>query len=227
LLQDARAYDLLGLEQARTVAYPVRADGAPRLSLTDLADHVAAQTRGQLDLVGVALGGIVAQHLIVRHPGRVRSAVLANTTVGVGDRATLAARAEESGRVGLPNLVDPLLQRWFRADTVTADTAGVRYVRELLNTVPTEVYVDTVMAMADHDIAADLRGAPLPVTLVTGADDGVGPGSIDRLHELLPNSRVLSIPGSHMVHLDNPEGFRTVVEQHLGWVTAQPETSAH
>jgi pimeloyl-ACP methyl ester carboxylesterase len=53
---------------------------------------------------------------------------------------------------------------------------------------------------------------------VQAKDDVVGPGSIARIGRLLRNSRMVEIPGSHMVHLDNPDGFRDVIVGHRGWV---------
>lgn len=79
LSQDDHAYDLLGLP-GRTALYPSTGDRAPEpVTLEGIADEIAATITEPVDLVGVALGGIVGQYLLIRHPGLVRSAVLANT----------------------------------------------------------------------------------------------------------------------------------------------------
>jgi len=232
LAQDGRAFDLTGLPgtpglRVRTWVYPGHGGReVRRVSVEEMADELADALAGRgrdadepVDVAGVALGGIVAQHLMVRHPERVRSAVLACTTPGVGDRDALRRRALDTGGAGMEAITPSLLDRWFRGSSVAADSPGVRYMRRTLADADLDGYVATQLAMADHGTEQALPGLDQPVTLLTGADDAVGPGSIEALHRLLRRSRVVPpIPGSHMVHLDNPEGFRDVVLDHLDWV---------
>ncbi len=40
---------------------------------------------------------------------------------------------------------------------------------------------------------------------------------LERLHELFPNSRVEIMPGPHMMHLEQPEGFAAALDRHFVW----------
>lgn len=218
--QDARAWDMVGIRGAYAHTLPGHGGRPPqRMSLPDMADELAADAPpGLLDVVGVALGGIVAQHLIVRHPGRVRSALLASTTARVGDRPALLVRADEAQRRGLGPLTSSLVDRWFSPAEIAAEVAGIGYVQAQLSAMPTAGYADMVRAMAEHDLVADLPRVTAPVTVLTGADDRVGPDSAGELARLLSHHRLRSAPGSHMLHLGNPAGFRAEIGSHLDWV---------
>lgn len=217
MAQDARAYDLSRFPRKQAYVYPGHGDRASQVVTLDALADEAVQGRGEaLDLVGVALGGIVAQHVLVRHPHRVRSAVLANTPAGVSNRSPLIERAEATAASG-PQ-VDELIARWLRPSTIAADGEAVRYLREMLETISWDGLANIQRAMADHDVVAALDGDAHPVTVIIGEDDHVGIGAAERLAALFATHRVRRIPGGHMVHLDNPEGFREMVQEHLEWV---------
>jgi len=220
LAQDDHAYDLVGMP-SRTALYPGTGTRPPEpVTLWGIADEIAATLAEPVDIAGVALGGIIGQYLLIRHPDLVRSALLANTPSSVGDPTQLYQRAEEARRDGVAAMADTLVARWFRQETIAADGPGVRYIREQIAALPSEGFSYMQRAMAQTDTAAALPGVTAPVTLLQASDDPVGPGSVARIHELLQRSRLVEIPGSHMVHLDNPEGFRRALEDHLAWVDA-------
>jgi 3-oxoadipate enol-lactonase len=216
--QDEHAYDLLQLE-GRAFLYPGHGTRAlSALELWEIADEIADTVSEPVDLVGVALGGIIGQYLLIRHPQKFRSAVLANTPSGVGNPAMLIERADEAESSGVASMSNSLVDRWFRPSTIAAGAPGVGYIRDQLGSITSEGFAQMQRAMARTDTAALLPQVQVPVTLVQGADDPVGSGSVAKIHSLLQDSRLLEIPGSHMVHLDNPQGFREVVLDHLRWV---------
>ena len=217
MAQDEHAYDLVSLPDALTYVYPGHGNRPGRsLTLGELADEAVQSSDGQFDLVGVALGGIVAQQILVRHGGRVRSAVLANTPGGVSEREPLLRRADETAAHGVD--ADELLKRWLRPATIAAGGPAVEYLVRCLRSIDPVGLAHVQRAMADHDVLEALTGDTHPVTFVVGEDDHVGVGSTERLAQRFTTFRIRRIPGGHMVHLDNPTGFRAVVEEHLQWV---------
>src|SRR4051812_34703349 len=85
------------------------ADVAP--DMASLGDEVAATYDGPLDVVGCSLGGMVAQHVAIRHPDRVRS-VFAACTTSQGDPAVMAERARDA-REDMRGAIEAALERWF------------------------------------------------------------------------------------------------------------------
>ncbi|NYE18957.1 alpha/beta fold hydrolase [Microbacterium immunditiarum] len=218
LTQDEHAFDLVGLP-GRTAVYPGHGERPPEpITMAQIADEIAVTLTEPVDIVGVALGGIVGQYLLIRHPDLVRSAVLANTPSGFSDPATVVARADDVLRTGVLPGSDELVGRWFRPETIAADGPGVRYIRERIATITPEGFAFMQRAMAGTDTGDQLPEVVVPVTLVQATDDVVGPGSVARIGRLLRNSRMVETPGSHMVHLDNPDGFRDVIVGHRRWV---------
>ncbi len=132
----------------------------------------------------------------------------------------LHARADAVLEAGLPSMSEALVTRWFRPSTIEAGAPGVEYIRRMIASLPTESFAFMQRAMAGTDTAAGLPGVRVPVTLVQATDDPVGPDAIGVIHGLIPGSRLVRIPGAHMVHLDNPDGLREVVLEHLERIAA-------
>ncbi len=96
---------------------PLRAE----VELGELADDAAELLR-LLDsppahVVGLSMGGMVAQYLAIRHPERVRSLALLGTACTMPDEArqSIAARGEVARQQGMSAVLDSTLERWFTA----------------------------------------------------------------------------------------------------------------
>src|SRR5690606_11300975 len=101
--QDASMWDQVANELAatcRVISPDTRghgrsALGAETLNLNDLADDAARLIDEVADgqpviWVGLSMGGMIGQALALRHPGKVKALVLANTTSGYDDAGRAA-----------------------------------------------------------------------------------------------------------------------------------------
>ena len=138
-------------------------------TMASLADEVAASYEPPLDLVGVSLGGMVAQHVTIRHQARVRSLMVCCTGANA-DPATMHARAEAAERDGMAGVLQETLERWFTPGFLSSqpEHSGVAYARRTL--LKREVLPEHVAAAVAALTSGDL-------TLTTGlhipVDSGV------------------------------------------------------
>lgn len=168
----------------------------------------------QVDLLALSFGGVVAQRLLVRHPDRVRKAVLLSCPVGHRPQTTallehLASLGEAGDLRGLwselaPWLVGPRLA--VEADLLLGATG--RLVPPLLLRTDGPTVAGQLRALLDLPDAAaeDLRGVRTPVLLVQGGRDRLAPpADTTRLLSLLGNARALVVPRSgHLAPLRIP-----------------------
>lgn len=213
----------LDLPPMRAVTFPGHGDRArarPGLTLADMADEIAGHHTGPLDVIGASLGGMVAMHLALNHPGLVRSLVLACTTARGGDEV-MSERADETERRGSAGMLDSTLARWFTADYL-ARSAGAHvlgYARDRLLAMDPGALADTWRAIGAHDVVDRLGEIQVPATCVAGrVDRSTSLAVMRELAEKLPNSRLVELDAPHMAFLENPMEFVVSVRAHLSWL---------
>jgi pimeloyl-ACP methyl ester carboxylesterase len=187
------------------------------LSLASLADDVLDANPGEVDLVGLSLGGAVALTAAVRRPERVRSLLLGCSGVG-GHGDVLRKRASEVARVGMAGIVESTLARWFTDEVFRSEGhAGVSYARDRLLSHCPESFAAGWRALADLDLF-DALPAISARTTVLHADQDVTGSKESRMAiaRQIPYSRFATVPGPHMVQLENPDGFQAALFDHLG-----------
>jgi pimeloyl-ACP methyl ester carboxylesterase len=196
-----------------------RPRAAQQPTMATLADEVAASYDGPLDLVGVSLGGMVAQHLTVRHPGRVRSLMVACTGASA-DPATMAGRAADAEVLGMAGVLDVTLRRWFTPDLLALDPedAGVTYARRTLLALDPLCFADGWRAIGGHDAVSRLHEIAVPPTARAGTQDSASTVERTRvIADTVPGARLVVLDGPHMMHLEHPGEFGDAVAEHLSW----------
>lgn len=220
---DANCVQWLDVPHVRAATLPGHGDRARAragLRLEHMADEIAGWTDGPLDVVGASLGGMVALHLALNHPHRVRSLVLACTTAA-GDPGVMSDRAAATEARGSLGMLDETMTRWFTAATVKRNPleAPVAYARERLAAMDAGALADTWRAIGAHDVRDRLGGITAPATCVAGLTDVSSPLPVmTALAEGLPHSRLVTMDAPHMAFLEKPEEFSAVVRAHLHWV---------
>ncbi len=174
------------------------------LTLAAMADDVVASVPGPLDVLGLSMGGAVVQQIALRHPGRVRSAVIACSSPG-GTGGTVQeerARAIEEG--GIESILDVTLERWFSDDFLTdPDRPAIRYTRERLLADDPAAFAASWRALAANDTLAQLPTLKMPVTVIHAEGDKAARTEVqEAMAAALPVGRLDVIPGPHMVQME-------------------------
>lgn len=200
--------------------FGARARASAQPTMETLADEIADAYAGLLDLVGVSMGSMVAQNTAVRHPDRVRTALLACTGASV-DRDAMLRRADEVEEKGMAGVVDETLERWFPAGVLAArpEHPGVAYARATLLALDPRCFADGWRAIATHDVRARLEEITVPTTCIAGASDPVG--TLERVGQVaggVRNGRLVTLDTGHMPHLQEPAIFAAALREHLARV---------
>src|SRR5262249_42345001 len=124
-------------------------------------------------IVGISLGGLIAQAFAATHPQMVDRLVLIDTTARYTEelRAMWAVRAAGARKDGVAGLIDGLLKIWFTPQSIAGDTAAVRYVRSALRRSPGEGYALACEVLAAADLRSLAGKIAAPTLIVCGDDD--------------------------------------------------------
>jgi 3-oxoadipate enol-lactonase len=146
-----------------------------------MADEVAALLEclglTGVALVGMSLGGSVAQAVTLRHPGLVGALGLVDTTAwyGPGAADAWAGRAQQARTRGLASLAAFQLERWFTGAYRAAQPGRCRELLALFRRNDIDLYAASCAALGAMDLRAGLPGIAVPTSVVVGALDGATP----------------------------------------------------
>jgi 3-oxoadipate enol-lactonase len=197
----------------RTIAYDIRghgrAAGAPKpFSIAGLADDLRdlldALEIGSAHVVGLSLGGAIAQEFALRHPERVSSLALVCTMArGV---PAFAERAEDAQLHGVEHQIPMTLERWFTAGQLAEDGEAVGFVREALRALELDDWVAAWHAIAGHDALDRLHAITAPTKVIAGElDPSTPPALMAEIAKRLPSARFDVVPEApHLLALTVP-----------------------
>ncbi|MEM7496728.1 MAG: 3-oxoadipate enol-lactonase [Pseudomonadota bacterium] len=174
----------------RQLRYDKRGHGLSSLpaegwSIEDLADDLAGlmDATGMGDapavIVGLSVGGLIAQALAARHPAKVRALVLCDTGARIGTDEMWNTRIAAIEEGGIAALVDATMERWFTPE-FRADPARLEPWRNMMLRTPEAGYLATCRAIRDADYREAATVLSLPALAVCGEADGSTPPELVR-----------------------------------------------
>lgn len=185
----------------------------PPYSLNGFAADVHALLH-QLQLapahvIGLSLGGMVAQVLALEHPDDVRSLVLVDTTSSLSPdaRRAMVERGEAAKRGGMASVIESTLGRWFTPGFLGSDI--VARCRERLLADDVQGWAATWQAISELDTEPRLTEIRVPTLVLIGDVDLSVPVSRARaMADLIPGAILHVVTGApHMAPLERPDLF--------------------
>ena len=196
--------------------YGLSEDPRNTLTMEDFAD-CAAGLFDELQLesahvLGVSMGGVIAQLLYHRHASRVKSLILCDTNPGRSTRT--AERLEALERMGARGMAEQ------RAPALVGPHAPADLIDELADImadVRPAGYCAAAIGLGSTDLTPRLASIRVPALVIHGEQDGVVPPETGRkLAESIPGARfVLISDAGHVSNQEQPDAFNRAVRQFL------------
>ncbi|MGE5189612.1 MAG: alpha/beta fold hydrolase [Gemmatimonadota bacterium] len=185
----------------------------------DAAALLAALGIGRAHVLGVSLGGMIAQEVALRHPGRLGRLVLACTspggTVAARPRAeALSAFVRSPGgdpEAELRRMIPFLYTGRFAREHPDEIEAFV--ARRLRHPTSPEGHASQLAAAIGHAAADRLSEIRVPTLVIAGtADRLVPPVNSETIAERIPGARLVLLPGApHRLFAESAEAFNREV----------------
>jgi 3-oxoadipate enol-lactonase len=202
---------------------------AATYAIADLADDVAG-LMDALDLprahvLGLSMGGLIAQELAVRHPGRLDRLVLSGCGAAPAraacDPVQTWSWVKAHDRSGEAFVAQQLT--WLFSAAFLRNREAVRQTLALLSSNPHPVgpdaYARQAQAYVRHDALDRLGAIAAPTLVVVGEQDLLTPPWLCReVADRIPGARFEIIRGdgaSHLVPIERPDDFNPLVTRFL------------
>ena len=170
------------------------------ITLADHATDVAAVLRQErltgATLIGVSMGGMIAQRVAIQFPELVGALILCGTAGGFPDevRPRILVRGDMSRQGSMSEVIDDTITRWFAADTPRPDL--VQKCRARLAADDWYSWSANWQAISLLDNLGELPRVSAPALVVAGdADASIPPAVSQKIADALPNEPLRSRSG--------------------------------
>jgi 3-oxoadipate enol-lactonase len=167
--------------------------------------------------VGLSMGGMIGQTLVLKEPGLFERVVLADT----GHTQTPETLKQWDERIktaetkGMQPLVEGTLARWFTESFRKSKPDVVKEIADLIQGTPVPGYVGCCQAIAKLNTTARLKDIRRPVLAIAGEQDAAAPGT-RYIGENVPGAKLVMIPqAAHIANIERPEAFNRALREFL------------
>ncbi len=187
----------------------------------DVKHLVDALSLTRFHMVGVSMGGMIAQQYAIRYGGDLASLVLGCTYAAPGPFCSrLFSFWQDLAPVaGLGAVMRDVLLWAFTPPFFTEREAEAAEFEQALRFIdqPVPAYLAQLAAIQTHDTRASLASIEAPTLVLAGEDDVLIPVSLQReLHGLLNGAEWAEAPGGHAFMWEYPSEFNRAILDFLG-----------
>ena len=226
-LEELRPYfDVIAFDH-RGVGASSELDGV--ITIRDMAEDaaglLAALSIGAAHVVGISMGGMIAQELALAHPELVRTLTLGCTYCG-GEGSALTSQEvfQKLGEAMLSGDRERALRVGFEVNvTRAAEAANPALYEQMLaiaeqRAVAVPVIMAQVQACSAHDTGERLASLRMPTLVVHGTEDQMLP--VQNGHAIaarIPGARLEILDGTgHLFFWEQPHRSAELVREHAG-----------
>jgi len=184
--------------------------------MKDLADLMDVLEVSGAIIVGLSVGGLIAQSLAAARPDLVKGLVLCDTGHKIGTPDIWNPRIEAVEKGGIAALGDATMERWFSKSFHTNRPDDLALWRAMLTRTPAQGYIGTCAAIRDADLTASSSALDLPTVCIVGSEDTATTPDLVRSMAKLIGGHFVEIDGAgHLPCVDAPETLAGIIKSFL------------
>jgi pimeloyl-ACP methyl ester carboxylesterase len=167
-------------------------------------------------LVGLSMGGVIAQRFALAYPQRLSGLVLVDTTAsGLGEAVKSGNVLAAIERLGVEQASCDVADRSFGAD---ASDSLIEFARSEVIQTPEFVAIQAIVSLNGTNLRDRLGDVHVPTLVVCGEEDDITPPAESRaLAAGIPGSTLVMIPhAAHFPMLEQPAQFNAELERFIG-----------
>ncbi len=206
-------YDKRGHGLSEATPAPYRLDDHVD-DLAALLDHL--EVTGAT-IIGLSVGGMIAQGLAAKRADLVSALVLMDTAHKIGTAEMWNARIDTVTSQGIEAMADAIMERWFTPTYRVADNPDFVGYTAMLARTTTDGYAGTCAALRDADLTRSTAALKIPVLCVVGDQDGSTPPDLVRsTADLIDGARFEIIEGAgHLPCIERPAKTARLLQDFL------------
>jgi 3-oxoadipate enol-lactonase len=212
--------------QFRTVVFDNR--GAGRTDKPDASYSIAqmaGDVAGLMDalgirraaLLGISMGGMIAQEFALHYPEKLSCLILGCTNFG--GRDVIQANPTIVGAVVAGVSADPTVQKLqlqatFADDTIEGHPEVIAKDAQMraMYAIPPAAFMRQVQAIQNFDAGGRLGLIKVPTMVIGGRDDRLVPFENSRqIAARIPGAKLVELPGGHLFFVEHPIEFNRAV----------------
>ncbi len=201
--------------------------GRPRGSYTTA--QMAADAKALIDhlglkkfhLVGVSMGGMIAQEYALAYPGDLKSLSLCCTYAAPGPFCSRMFQLwrDMAKAMGVPTVMRDVTLWAFTQEFFTKHEETLKQFEAAMATLdqPVQVYLSQLHAIQVHDTTSRLHRIKTPAMVLAGANDILIPLQLSRqLHAAIPGAEWATSKGGHAFLWEFPKPFNKKILRFIG-----------
>jgi 3-oxoadipate enol-lactonase len=183
----------------------------------DLAALLDALDIARAALVGLSIGGVIAQELYRQRPELVVALVLCDTAAKIGTDESWAQRIAAVERGGVDAVADPVLERWFTPEFRRDRAPDFAGFRVMLTRTTKQGYLAACGALKRADLRPYAGAIRTPTLCLAGDQDGSTPVAlVKETAALIKGSRFEIIEGAgHLPNVEKPADVARLIADHV------------
>lgn len=214
---DVLRFDLRGhgRSDGANAPYDIAALGQDACAVLDMCGA------GRAHIVGLSMGGMVAQWLAAHRPDRVERLVIANSAAFIPARELWDRNIATALSEGMAALAEPTMRGWLSPSFPEKHGAAMQALVAGMEAMSPQGYAGACRILRDTDLRDDLRTITAPALVINGEADGArGRAAADGIAAGIAGSIRRELSGAgHLSNIDHPEDFTRIVRDFLTTTT--------